>query len=246
MLFKKKNQMKDERIQKESNKAMVPMFYITSVEFLILLIVKLVLKEPVQNYILDILCLVPAWVYVLVRKASNGLLLVKEKDDELRTFNNEILAKGYMVTFWFLILGELIYFYLVVGYKHMEEFVWPRELTWVIMYIVAWFIPALVYTVMAIKKGWIIWGTKKREVTGKKQLAKSTALGALFFGIVMGLPDMFKGGSFHPEAIWTMLAMGATWGLLFFIMFAGVMKIAEKNADKVVKEKEKAEENTVE
>ena len=244
MLFKKKDQMKDERITKESNKAMAPMFYITSVEFLILLIVKLVLKEPVQNYILDILCLVPAWAYVIIRQASNGLLFVKVKDNELRTFKDEILAKGYMIYFWFVILGELAYFYLLVGYDHMEEFVWPRELTWALLYIAVWSIPALVYTVLAIKNGWIIWGSKKRETTGKKQLAKSTARGALFFGVIMGLPDLVKGGSFHPEAIWKMLAMGASWGIMFYLMFAGFMKIAEKNADKAVKAKEEAQEES--
>ena len=247
MLFKKKDQMKDERITKESNKAMAPMFYITSAELVILLIVKLVLNEPVQNYLLDLLCLVPAWIYVIARKASNGLLFAKEKDAELSAFTNEIVSKGYMISFWIMILGELIYFYFVVGFVHMEEPVWTRELTWAVMYIAVWFVPALVYTVLAVKKGWIIWGSKKRETAGLKKLALSTTFGALFFGVFMGLPDMFKDGSFHPEAIWTMLKMAAMWGILFFLMFAGMMKIAEKRANKALAAiEEKAEDEKLE
>ena len=71
MLFKKKNQtqVKDERIEKETNKLMTPMFYLFSAGLLACLVLKLVLREPWYNFVLEIACLVPAWGYALVKRA---------------------------------------------------------------------------------------------------------------------------------------------------------------------------------
>ena len=73
------------------------------------------------------------------------------------------------------------------------------------------------------------------------QLAKSTALGALFFGIVMGGPSCIRDGAFDPMGIVKIIGMGAMWGVLFYLMFTALLKVGEKQADKAAAEAEHEE-----
>ena len=82
---------------------------------------------------------------------------------------------------------------------------------------------------------------KKAETTGKAKLARSTALGALFFGIVMGGPECIKDGAFNPAGLLHVIGMGAMWGILFYLMFTAMLKLGEKRADKEVQEAEHEE-----
>lgn len=242
MLFQKKNQnkIKDERIEKESNKLVAPMFYLLSAGLLVCLIAKLVLGEPWYNFILEILCLVPAWGYVLVKRAQNGILVLKEKDEMLCTLRDEIMSKAYMIAFKIQIFGELVYMFFVIGVLKPEE-AWSREMTWVALYLLVWFLPSLIVTVFTLKKGWMVWGSKKREETGKKNFAVRTAFGGLMFGVMMGIVELLENG-FSSKVFVIVVACGATWGILFYIFMMISIKISEKNADKLVKEKEESNE----
>ncbi len=237
MLFKKKNQVKDERIEKESNKIMPAMFYLFSVILLACLVVKLVLGEPWYNFLLEILCLAPAWGYALVKCSSYGVLFLKEKDEALVTIRNEIMAKAFTISFSVIIFGELVYMFFTFFVLKVTEESFSREWMWMLLYLAAWFLPAIIMTVLTVKNGWIVWGSKKREATGKKQFAKRTAVGALFYGIMMGLVEFLEHG-FSEKVLIITFACSIVWGVLFYLFMILFIKISEKNADKSVKEKE--------
>ena len=250
MLFKKKNQsqVKDERIEKESNKLTAPMFYLFSAELLACFIVKLVLGEPWYNFVLELACLVPAWGYALVKRAQNGILVLKEKDDALLSIRDAINSKAFMISFWAIIIGELFYMFAVTDYFspngviHADEEIWTREMTWMIVYLAVWFVPAIIITVFTLKKGWMIWGSKKRETTGKKAFGKRVIIGALFYGLIMGLPELIKHGIFYVKGWLMILGLAAGWGILFYLAMLGMIKYSEKKADKAVKEQEECDE----
>ena len=250
MLFKKKNQaqVKDERIEKESNKLMTPMFYLFSAGLFACLVVKLVLGEPWYNFILEIACLVPAWGYALVKRAQSGILVLKEKDDALLSIRDAINSKAFMISFWVIIIGELFYMFAMTDYFSRygiikpDEEGWTRELTWLFVYLAVWFVPAIIITVGMLKKGWMIWGSKKQETVGKKAFAKRVVVGALFFGLIMGVPELIANGIFYAKGWLMILGMAAGWGILFYFAMLGMIKLSEKNADKAVKEQEGADE----
>ncbi len=241
MLFKKKNQFRDERIEKEGNKLMAPMFYLFSFGLLACLVLKLVLGEPWYNFILEILCLVPAWAYVFVKRAKNGILVIKEKDEALLSIRNEILSKAFNISFWIILDGELIYMFAATDIMHPENIALTRESIWLLLYLAVWFLPAIIITVATLKKGWLIWGSKKREVTGKKEFIKRTVIGALLFGIIMCVPEIIVDG-FSVKVILMMLLTGGAWGILFYFAMVGMIKLSEKNADKAVKQQEEQDE----
>lgn len=250
MLWKKKNQhqVKDERIEKESNQLAAPMFYLFSAELLACLIVKLVLGEPWYNFVLELACLAPAWSYVLVKRAQNGILVLKEKDDALLTIRNAILSKAFMISFFVIILGELFYMFAVTDYfspdgvVNSAEEIWTREMTWMLVYLAVWFVPALIFTIFTLKKGWLIWGSKKRETVGKKAFGKRVVIGSLFYGLIMGLPELIKHGIFYAKGWLMILGLSVFWGVLFYFAMLGMIKYSEKKADKAVKEQEGADE----
>lgn len=246
MLFKKKNlyQIKDERIEKESNKLMTPMFYLFSAGLLACLVLKLVLGEPWYNFLIEIVCLVSSWGYALVKRAQNGILVIKEKDDALLSIRDAIHSKAFMISFWIILVGELIYMFYVTDMlnpdivNRPDSEIWTREMTWLFVYLAVWFVPAIIVTVYTLKKGWMVWGSKKREVTGKKEFGKRVVIGSLFFGLIMGLPELIAHGIFYAKGWLMILGMAAMWGILFYFAMLGMIKLSEKNADKAVKEQE--------
>lgn len=250
MLFKKKNQtqVKDERIEKETNKLMTPMFYLLSAGLLACLVLKLVLGESWYNFVLEIACLVPAWGYALVKRAQSGILVMKEKDDALISIRDAIHSKAFMISFWVIIIGEVLYMFAMTDYfsrygiMEPDAEIWPREMTWLIVYLAIWLVPAIIVTVNTLKKGWMVWGSKKREVTGKKEFGKRVVIGALFFGLIMGLPELIANGIFYAKGWIMILGMAAMWGILYYFGMLGVIKLSEKNADKAVKEQEEHDE----
>lgn len=222
MFGKKSERIHDERIEKESNKPAAMMFYVTTALLVICLGVKVVCQLPVQVYALEIGCLVISLVYAIADKARNGILWMKEKDDALVTINNKILARAYMIDFWMLAFGELVF--IVV----LKEYFW-----WVGMYLFTLLVPALVITVLTLKKGWLGWGSKKQEKTGIKEFRKRVIIGSLFFGIFVGFPYVYSNGTFHPEGILWVLGLGAGWGVMFYFLMLGFIKASEKKADEI-------------
>ena len=151
-------------------------------------------------------------------------------DEILREIRTACLAKAFGYMLQTLVFGEFLLF--VIN---------PDDVMWYAPSIIVWSIPALVYTVLAVKNGLFQWGGKKADSTGKAKLAKSTALGALFFGVVMGGPECIKDGAFDPVGIVKIIGMGAMWGILFYLMFSAMLRLGEKRADKEVQEAENEE-----
>lgn len=226
-MFKKKKQPMDERILKESNHLYAKMFYVMQLLNLIVLLVKLVCRVPVYLYVLELMCLVVGALIVIVDEKRKGILFVKEKDEVLQTLHEETLTKAFSVNSWIIIMGELILMLALLAFAAKYFF-------WVLSYFFIWLPPSLIVTIVSMKRGWLIWGTKKREETGKKEFIKRVIIGSAFFGLFMAFPSIFRGGSFHPSGLLLALGMGASWGIMFYILFIGMMKIAEKNADKNV------------
>ena len=226
-MWKRKNQPVDERIEKESNRLAAKMYYLMTVLTVAVLVVKLWYKVPVYVYALELISLAASGIYALVSEWKYGILFLKDKDEELLSIHHKVLSKAMMISFWIIILGELLFIF--IANKYME---------WVELYFVVWGIPALIITFLSIKNGWLIWGTQKKEKSGKKELAKRTTIGALFFGLFMGFPMLFKDGAFHPEGLLWVFGMAAGWGIPFYLIFAGIMKVSEKMADKKAEKKE--------
>ncbi len=247
-IFKKlfKREFQDERIEKESNKMYAKLFWVFSVALMILLIVKIVMGEPLLNYLLEVIALISSWGYMVIQKQRMGLWNVKELDDELKAFQNSIFAKASMIMFFVLVFGNFIYMLIVMDYFEVlntavetEKLIWSQEMTWVVVYLAVVFIPSVVVTIVSIGKGWLSWGSKKREKVGKKELAKGTAIGALFYGVFMTLPDLFEGGTFHPEGLLMTFIMTIAWGIPFYFIMAAMRKASEKRANEAMEEEEK-------
>lgn len=227
IMLKNKKQPSDERIEKESNRVSAKMYYLMSIIMVISIVVKLCYKVPLYVYALELITLAVSGMFCVVSELKYGIRFLKEKDEELLSIHHKILSKAMMISFWIIIIGELLFIFITNQY-----------IKWVALYFVIWSIPALIILFFAVKNGWLIWGTKKKEKSGKKELKKRTAIGALFFGLVMGAPMLFQDGVFHLEGLLWVFGMAAGWGILFYLMFAGIMKLAEKRADINVDNKE--------
>lgn len=214
-------QLKDERITNASAKLTAKMFWLTSALLVISLITKLIFKQPIQIFALELLCLVGSFGYLFFAKINKGILLVKQYDEALLEIHNSILSKGFMIDFWILIIGELIL--ILTDFPHI---------LWYVPYLIIWGIPALIITFFSIKNGWLIWGSKKREKVGKKSLIKRVIIGSLFYGIIVGAPMIYSDGIFHPEGIKYVLGMSISWGVIFYFAFSFLMNLSEKKANK--------------
>lgn len=227
MWSKKSKGFKDERIVKESNKLSAKMFYVITVATVVMLVIKLVCKLPVYVYAVEIVALAASLLYVLAAELQKGILFVKNKDEELKSIHEAVLTNGMMTSFWIVILGEFLFMFFAGDYFF-----------WTLSYLAIWFIPALVITIAAVKNGWMIWGSKKRETEGKKNFKVRVAIGSLVYGIIVGGSFVYKDGVFHPEGILWVLGLAAFWGILFYGGMSLFMKASEDKADKKLKEKE--------
>lgn len=226
MFWKKEKKVVDERIEKESNKFVAKMYYLITALTVISLTVKLACKLPLYVYTLEIIALVASVVYFLVSEVRNGILFVKNKDEELLNIHYGILAKAEMIIFYIIIIGE--FFYLFIAGKYFF---------WVLSDFVIWMIPALIQTVVSIKNGWFIWGSKQKEEKGKKDFKKRVIMGSLFYGIIAGFPTLYSSdGVFQPEGILRILGLAVAWGIPFYFIMVALMKISEKKADKKLEE----------
>lgn len=217
----------DERIEKRSNALAAKLLFVMLVLQVIVLIVKLCLGGAAYC-LLDIVALAVGLGTAAVLMTVKGVW--RAGDEILREIRAACLAKAFGYMLQTLVFGEFLLF--IIN---------PDDVMWYAPSIIVWSIPALVYTVLAVKNGLFQWGSKKAEATGKAKLARSTALGALFFGIVTGGPACIKDGAFDPMGIVKIIGMGAMWGILFYLMFAGLLKLGERRADKAVQEAENEE-----
>lgn len=225
MFEKKEKKVVDERIIKESNQLSVKLYYVITALTIISLTIKIVLKLPLYVYCLEILALVASLIYFFVSEVEKGILFVRKKDDELLSIHHATLARAEMIMFWIIITGEL--FYLFLAKEHVE---------WVFSYIVIWIVPALIQTIASIKNGWLIWGSRKKEVNGKKDFKRRVVYGSLFFGLFVGFDFLYKDGVIHPEGILWILGLAIGWGVLFYFVMMTLVKASEKKADKNLEE----------
>ena len=217
----------DERIEKRSNALAAKLLFVMLALQVIVLIVKVCLGGAAYC-LLDVVALAVGFGVAAVLMTVKGVW--RAGDEILREIRTACLAKAFGYMLQTLVFGEFLL--VMLDQEHIA---------WYAPSIIVWSIPALVYTVLAVKRGLFQWGGKKAETTGKAKLARSTALGALFFGIVMGGPECIKDGAFDPMGIVKIIGMGAMWGILFYLMFSAMLKLGEKRADKEVQEAEHEE-----
>ena len=237
----RKNQP-DERIQKETNHLAGKMFYVISALLVISLVVKCCFRLPVYVYALEIVALVAGFACYLIRDAKFGILGVKNKDEALREIHNETMTKAMMVQFWVMIIGEVIPMIVCAYNETVAQYFW-----WFTSYLLMFFPVALVFTIVALKKGWLVWGNKKQEKAGKKRFAATLPFSALLYGVLFeamsGFKHVYHDGAFDAKGILLILGMSVAWGVLFGLFMLGAMKFSGKQAEKHVPE---ADSETVE
>lgn len=223
-MWKRKNkQMPDERILKETNHLSAMLYYAMVILSILSIVVKLICRQPLLLMGVEALALLVSGIYVVVREKKNGILFLKNKDDALKTIQEEILAKAMTIILNIILFGELVFIFVA------EEY-----LVWIVSYLAIWFVPALIYTIVVIKRGLFIWGGQKREKEGKKNFKLRVIIGSAFFGLFVGFPMLFRDGVFQPSGILWILGLGAMWGIPFYLVMVGMMKVSEKSADKQV------------
>ena len=107
-MWKSKKQPLDERIEKESNRISGKMYYLMNIFMIVSIVVKLFYKVPVYVYALELLTLAVSGILFLVSESKYGILFLKEKDEELLSIHNKILTKAMMISFWMIIIGEIL------------------------------------------------------------------------------------------------------------------------------------------
>lgn len=217
----------DERIEKISNKKGSSMYVFMILLLIILLFVKIVRGIPFERYLIEIVCLSVSSIYLIMSLIKYRINLFIKSDTAIGEIKAKILSQCGMLCFWVVIIGELIL--LLLGCLHSID---------VLFYIITWGIPALIITAYSIRHGLLIWGGTKRQKTGKEALAKRTAIGALFFGIITGGSKFYYEGAFHANGLIWILGMALGWGIPFYLIFCFIIDQAEKNADKQVEDAE--------
>lgn len=220
---KKKTQVTDERIEKESNGLASKMFYVQTVLMALLLVGKLLVKLSWKAFVLEIICLIVGMGYVLIAEISKGIFGVKDKDEALTSIHQGILSKAYSLEMGLLVFGELIFMYVL-----------PEYFVWLLGYLLVWVVPALILTVVSVKKGWIQWGSKKRQAEGKHNLKKRVAIGAFAFGILMipsQLPMWLADGTVTFKEILIIPLEMVMFGVLFYVLFTRMVDRGEKKAN---------------
>ena len=221
MLFNKKKPA-DERIQKRTNEITAKVFPVIFSLTLASFLIKIGCRLPFTVYLLEIITMAVGALVWIIEELRFGTFLVKNKDDVLKELSDKAKMQSFMAMFWIVIIGELLYICLIDKAYYM----------WALSYFVIWLPCALYITVLSIKEGLLIFGSKKVENNTKKNLALRTFIGSLFFGAFVGFNSVFHDGAFDPKGLITVLLLAAGWGIPFYLIFIGFMKIAEKRADK--------------
>lgn len=225
--------IKDERVIQESNQLTAKMFYLFAGLLIMLLGVKLAAGLPLYMWIIEVAALLANIIYVVVNRALKGILYVKEKDSAIKAVNNAILSKAFTIDMYIVLLGELIVLFIAV--KDNKDYI-----LWLALYIAAWIIPALIITIVSLKKGWILWGGKNRRKSLKKSFTLRVIAGAVLYGVLMGSFSIFEKGSFEISDIYYIIGMTVFWGVGFYILMTVMVNIGEKRSEKLADEADSA------
>ena len=216
--------IQDERITRQTNALVARLLPLMLALQTIVLIVKLALGGGMT-------CLLDAVSLTVGAGLAIVLLTVKQvwraEDEALLEIRDACLNGAFGAMFAVLVVGEFIC--VMLDGTHIGWYV-PTALVWLI--------PAAILTISIIRRGLYHWGGAKAEKNGKKRLAVSTTIAALFFGIVVGAEDCFVDGAFAPEGLLKVIGMAASWGVLFYLLMSLMLKLGGKQADKIVAEAE--------
>ena len=230
-MFKRKQKVVDERIEKESNKLSAKMYALMLILTNACLIYKIVKGLPFYLYALEIIVELTMILYFLVKESRSGILFMNKKDEATQTLHEGILAKAFNLAFNIVVDGE---FLLMFGLL-----IWAREyFFWCLSYLVIWVPAALIITVLSIKRGWLVWGSKKKEQEGTKALGKRVVIGSLGYGCFMSVFFMIMTGEISLKLLALIPIMAAMWGIPFYFIMLLFVKKAEKQADKQLEEVE--------
>ena len=216
--------IRDERITRETNALTAKLLPLMLILQAIVLLAKLLLGGW-RYCLLDAIALAVGGGLAVILLTVKGVW--RAGDEALQEIRNTCLSGAFAAMFAVLIFGEFIC--VMVDGAH---------LAWYAPTVLVWFVPALILTVTLIRRGLYHWGGKTAAVNGQKRLAVSTAVGAMFFGIVVGGEKCFVDGAFEPKGLLTVLGMAASWGVLFYLVMSLMLKIGGKQADKAVAEAE--------
>lgn len=232
--------MVDERIRKETNRFFAKLFYLQTLLAIGGMVIQIVNKVPLRVVCLQIICLVVGMGFALIQLITKGVfwLKAKAKDEALTSIREGILALAYSLEFIILLLGDCVFLFFEKEYS-----------SWNVLYCLEWVIPAWIYVVIGIKRSWIQWGGKNRQVNGKKLMKKlwiPTMVGAVFMIILMELPEWLEDGVFSGDEIFAVavIVIGIPMGSYF--LMNKIVDTGEKRANKILEELEKQEEMTLE
>ncbi|MBR3823862.1 MAG: hypothetical protein IKJ39_01545 [Lachnospiraceae bacterium] len=224
-MFKRKQKVVDERIEKESNKLSARMYVLMLVLTNACLIFKITKGLPFYLYALEIIIELTMILYFLVKESQSGILFMNKRDEATQTLHEAVLAKAFNLAFNIVVEGE---FLLMFGLL-----IWAREyFFWVLSYLVIWVPAALLITVLSIKRGWLVWGSKKKEQEGTKAFGKRVVFGSLGYGCFMSVFFMIMTGEISLKLLALIPIMAAMWGIPFYFIMLLFVKKAEKQADK--------------
>lgn len=221
--------IRDERITRQTNALVARLLPLMLALQTIVLVVKLVLGGGMT-------CLLDAIALAVGAGLAAILLTVKgvwrAGDEALQEIRDTCLSGAFAAMFAVLISGEFVC--VMIDDAHMA---------WYVPTVLVWFVPAAILTMQIIRRGLYHWGGRKAEQNGKKRLALSTAIAALFFGIVVGGEKCIVDGAFEPKGMLTVLGMAASWGVLFYLGMSLMLKVGGKQADKAVAEAESCDDD---
>lgn len=224
-MFKRKQKVVDERIEKESNKLSARMYVLMLVLTNACLIFKITKGLPFYLYALEIIIELTMILYFLVKESQSGILFMNKRDEATQTLHEAVLAKAFNLAFNIVVEGE---FLLMFGLL-----IWAKEyFFWVLSYLVIWVPAALIITVLSIKRGWLVWGSKKKEQEGTKAFGKRVVFGSLGYGCFMSVFFMIMTGEISLKLLALIPIMAAMWGIPFYFIMLLFVKKAEKQADK--------------
>jgi len=221
-----KKKIVDERVQKESNAVLARLYWAAMALQVVVLVVKLCLGVELIQCALDGIIILFGLGVMAVLRALRGLWA--RKDEVLRELDNSVLSTSFGTMLWVALLGSLL-----LMFGNGEE-----NALWYGLTMLPVLIASGIYTVIAIKRGLLLWGGERNKGSAKPRLRKATTLGALFFGIVMGAPDCFIDGVFQVKGLVKILLMAAMWGLMFYGMMVLAINRGEKSANKALEEVE--------
>lgn len=221
-----KKKIVDERVQKESNAVLARLYWLALALQAVVLAVKLCMGAELLQWALDGVVILSGLGVMAVMRSIKGLWC--EKDEVLREMDNSVLSTSFGTMLWVALLGSLL-----LMFGNSEE-----NAPWYGSTMLPVLIASGVYTVLAIKRGLLLWGGERNKGSAKPRLRKATTLGALLFGIVMGAPDCFIDGVFQLKGLVKIILMAAMWGLMFYGMMVLAINRGEKAADKTMEEVE--------